>query len=100
MLCIQIITWIKHFYLTPIINQFRVLLSVKSGVESVILVSNLYNTKLWPIDEETADDELFVVYNGPEIGEVDDVLTEALARHFKDPMADTSPPTIISKHIT
>ena len=44
-------------------------------VESVILVYNLHNTKLWPIDEETADDELFVFYNGPEIGEVDGVLT-------------------------
>ena len=100
MLCVRIISWIKYIYLTPIINQFLVLLSVKSGVESVILVYNLHNTKLWHIDEETADDELFVVYNGPEIGEVDDVLTEALARHFKDPMADTSPPTTISKHLT
>ena len=71
-----------------------------STVEYVILVYNLHNTKLWPIDEETADNELFELYNVPEIGEVDDVLTDALARHFKDPMADTSPPTIISKHLT
>ena len=29
-------------------------------------------------------DELFVVYNGPEIGEAEDVLSEALDLHFKD----------------
>ena len=93
-------SWIKYINLTTIVNKFIVLLSVKSGVESVILVYNLHNTKLWPIDVETADNELFVFYNGPEIGEVDDVLTEALAWHIKDHMADTSPPTIISKHFT
>ena len=44
-------------------------LSVESVAESVISVYNLHNTKLRAINEETADDELFVVYNGPEIGE-------------------------------
>ena len=69
MLCVVIVLWIKkNHYLTTITHLFLALLGVKSGVESVILVFNLQNTKLQPIDE-TADDELFVVYNGPKIGE-------------------------------
>ena len=59
-------------------------LSVESVAESVISVYNLHNTKLRAINEETADDELFVVYNGPEIGEAEEVLSEALDLHFKD----------------
>ena len=43
------------------INLFIVLLSIKIVLESVILVVNLHNTKLQPFDEETADNELFVV---------------------------------------
>ena len=35
-------------------------------------------------DEETDDNELFVVHNGPETGEAEDILKEALALHFKD----------------
>ena len=60
--------------MTPIIDIFLVRLSVKIVFESVVLVYNPHNIKLRPIDEETADDELFVVYNGPEIGEANEIL--------------------------
>ena len=59
-------------------------MSVKIVSESFILVVNLHNTKLQPFDEESSDNELFVVYNGPEIGEAENILKEALALHFKD----------------
>ena len=59
-------------------------LSVESVAESVISVYNLHNSKLRPINEETGDDELFVVYNGPEMAEADEILKEALDLHFKD----------------
>ena len=57
-------------------------LSVKIVLESVILVVNIHYTKLWPFDEETADNKPFVVYYGPEIGEAEDILKEAQALHF------------------
>ena len=70
--------------MTPIIDLFLVLLSVKIVSESVILDVDLHNTKVRPFEEEKADNELFVVYYGPEIGEAEDILKEVLAMHFKD----------------
>ena len=70
--------------MTPIIYLFLVLLSVKIVSESVKPVVNLHNTKLQHIDKETSDDEMFVVYYGPEIGEAEDILKEALKPQFKD----------------
>ena len=32
---------------------------------------------------KTAQDEMFISYNGPEIGESDWLLSEALSKHFK-----------------
>ena len=52
--------------------------------ESVISIYNQHNNKHINIGEDTADDETFVVYNGPEIGESDDVLKEALNLHFRN----------------
>ena len=34
------------------------------------------------LDEDTANDELFAAYNGPEIGEADEVLRQSLNLHF------------------
>ena len=45
---------------------------------------NIHNSKLRPVNECTADDEMMVDYNGPEIGEADNVLLEALYIHFKN----------------
>ena len=57
-------------------------LSVESVAESVISVYNLHNSKVRPISEETANDELFIAFNGPEMGEADETLKEALNLHF------------------
>ena len=65
--------------------------SIKLSVAgSVISVYNLHNSKLRAINEETADDELFLVYNCPEIGEAEDVLSEALDLHLRTPVAGIS----------
>ena len=57
-------------------------LSVESVAESVISVYNLHNSKVRNIGEETANDELFIAVNGPEMGEADKTLKEALNLHF------------------
>ena len=59
-------------------------LSVESVVESVISVYNKHNSKVRNIDETTANDEMFISVNGPEIREADDILKEALDEHFKN----------------
>ena len=51
--------------------------SVESVAESVISVYNQHNCKIRNIGEQNANDELFVAYNGPEIGEVEEVLRDA-----------------------
>ena len=56
--------------------------SIESVAESVISVYNLHNNKFRKISEDTANDELFVAFNGPEIGEADEVLRQALNLHF------------------
>ena len=43
---------------------------------------NLHNSKVRAIGEETANDELFISFNGPELGEADKILQEALDLHF------------------
>ena len=62
--------------------EASVKLSVESVAESVISVYNLHNNQLRKLNEDTANDELFVAYNGPEIGEADEVLRQALNLHF------------------
>ena len=57
-------------------------ISVESVAESVISVYNQHNSKIRNIGEENANDELCIAYNGPEIGEADEVLRDALDLHF------------------
>ena len=57
-------------------------LSVESVAESVISVYNLHNSKVRNIGDETANNELFIAFNGPEIGEADETLAAILDLHF------------------
>ena len=57
-------------------------ISVESIVESFISVYNIHNSKIRPIKEETAEDEMMIHLNGPQLGEADDTLTDALDLHF------------------
>lgn len=62
--------------------EASVKLSVESIAESVISIYNLHNSKIRKIGEKTANDELFIAVNGPEIGEADNTLEAALNLHF------------------
>ena len=57
-------------------------LSVESVAESMISKYNIHNNELRCISEETAQLEMLVAYNGPEIEESDKLLGEALTEHF------------------
>jgi hypothetical protein len=59
-------------------HEVCIKISVESVAESVISVYNQHNSNIRNIGEENANNELFVVYNGPEIGEADEMLKEAL----------------------
>ena len=50
--------------------------------KTMISKYNIHNNELRCISEETAHLEMFVAYNGPEIGESDKLLSEALIEHF------------------
>ena len=54
-------------------------MSVESVAESMISKYNIHNNELRCISEETAQLEMFVAYNGPEIGESDKLLSEPLS---------------------
>ena len=43
----------------------------------------VHNNKLRPFEETTAEAEMMIHMNGPEIGEVDNVLKSALDLHFE-----------------
>ena len=58
-------------------------LSVESVAESMISKYNIHNNELRCISKETAQLEIFVAYNGPEIRDSDKLLSEALSEHFK-----------------
>ena len=58
----------------------RIKLSVVS--ESMISKYNLHNNPLRCISEETAQDEMFVAYNCPEIGESITLLGETLSKYL------------------
>ena len=84
---------IKHFSTSPALYEgielvlratyeASIKLSVESVAESVISVYNLHNSKVRPIGEETLNDELFIAFNGPELGEADKTLSKALDLHF------------------
>ena len=57
--------------------------SVESISESVISVYNKHNSDIRTIGEELANDEMFVAWNGPEIGEYVDILRIALDLYFE-----------------
>ena len=58
-------------------------MSVESVAESMISKYNIHNNELRCLSEEIAQLEMFVAYNGPDIGENDKSLSEALSEHFK-----------------
>ena len=58
-------------------------LSVERVAESVISVYNLHNNQLRNTGEERANDGKFVAFNGPDIGEAEGVLKQALDDNFK-----------------
>ena len=53
------------------------------GLNVIISIYNIHNSNIRPIDNKTAEDEMMVHLNGPEIGEVDETLASALDKHFK-----------------
>ena len=57
-------------------------LSVESVAESIISVYNLHKYKIRNIGEETANDELFIAFIRPELGEADITLEAALNLYF------------------
>ena len=57
-------------------------ISVEIVAESVISVYNSQNSKIRPISEDNVNDELFIAYNGPEMGEADYIIKDALDLHF------------------
>ena len=59
-------------------------ISVESVAESMISKYNIHNSKIRPVDDITVEHEMMIDYNGPDIGEADGVLMEALHMHFKD----------------
>ena len=59
-------------------------ISVESIAESMISKYNIHNSKIRQIADDIAEEEMMVDYNGPEIGEADKMLMEALHIHFKD----------------
>ena len=58
-------------------------MSVESIAESFISIYNLHNSKLRSIEETTAEAEMMIDMNGPEIGEAENVLKSALDLHFE-----------------
>ena len=50
--------------------------------ESIISIYNQHNSKIRNISEDNANDELFISFNGPEVGEADNILKQALDLHF------------------
>ena len=58
-------------------------MSVESIAESFISIYNIHNNKLRPIEESTAEAEMMIHMNSPEIGEADGVLQTALDLHFE-----------------
>ena len=56
--------------------------SVESIAESVISVYNRHNNDIRPLSEDQLNDEMFVAWNGPELGEDDIILNKALNLHF------------------
>ena len=56
--------------------------SVESVAESIISKYSIHNSKIRPIGDKKANDEMFIAVNGPEIGEADETLIKALNLKF------------------
>ena len=56
--------------------------SVESVAESMISKYTNHATKFRSLNEQTAEDEMMVAYNGPELNECDGILSEALDKYF------------------
>ena len=57
-------------------------ISVESVAESIISKYALHNSKIRKLNDSTANDEMFIAVNGPELGEADALLAKALDRKF------------------
>ena len=55
-------------------------ISVESVAESIISKYALHNSKIRKLNDSTANDEMFIAVNGPELGEADALLAKALDR--------------------
>ena len=88
---------VSKFFLRPkcltncgieLVIQATFVAAIKTSVESiakaVISVFNRHNSDIRTISEEKLNDEMFVMWNGPEIGECDEILKIALDQHFKN----------------
>ena len=56
--------------------------SVESVAESIISKYALHNSKIRKLNDSTANDEMFIAVNGPELGEADALHANALDRKF------------------
>ena len=56
--------------------------SVESVAESIISKYSIHNSKSRPLKDTTANNEMFISVNGPEIGEADETLIKALNLKF------------------
>ena len=54
--------------------------SVESVAESIISKYALHNSKIRKLNDSTANDEMFIAVNGPELWEADALLAKALGR--------------------
>ena len=57
-------------------------ISVESVAESIISKYGIHNSKIRALKDTTANNEMFVAINGPEVGEADSLLAKALDRKF------------------
>ena len=71
-------------------------ISVESVAESIISKYGIHNSKKRALKDTTANNEMFVAINGPEVGEADSLLAKALGWHIsvKQNLLRTSGPTI------
>ena len=55
---------------------------MESVAESIISKYGIHNSKIRALKDTTANNEMFVAINGPEVGEADSLLAKALDRKF------------------
>ena len=57
-------------------------ISVESVAESVMSNYAIHNSKIRKLNDKTANNEMFIAVNGPEVGEADYLLSKALTSKF------------------